>query len=445
MVFMSKKTNFDHLIKDDSVHHSVYSDPELFELEIERIFSKTWLMLGHESQIPLPGDFFTTDLARQSVIIARAENGEINGLFNRCTHRGSLLTIESKGNSPTFTCPYHGWTFKPTGEIHFVPKPLGYGHDSQGTFSKLGLARIPRLSLYRGFIFACLSEDVESLDVFLGPMKSSFDDLVDRSPDGGIEIAGGVFKHAYDGNWKLVLENHLDGVHPNYVHISSVMAARNQTTDGQVAAAVGKYSDIAVRQMLQNGAPDQVWEDLGMWTTDRGHGYMGDYHSDSRLVVGMNHPDFKSYKDKLISRVGQTEADRILSVTRWNSIVYPNVSFMSQFRQLRIIHPISVNRTVVYTYNVRLKGAPDSMFKDTVAFSNVVNGTASWVLTDDLEVYGRVQKGLEMGQPEWINVGRGLGTDVQDGEYLLRGGTGTSEIFIRRQFSAWLRYMNFDR
>ncbi len=441
---MNKHINFDELIKEDSIHHSVYSDPILFEMEMDRIFSKTWLMLGHESQIPKPGDFITTDMARQSVIVSRAENGEIFALYNRCTHRGALLTIESKGHSPLFTCPYHGWTFKASVELHFVPKPAGYGENSQKKFAQLGLAKVPRVSLYRGFIFACQSSDVESLDSFLGPMKSSFDDLVDRSPDGDIEIDGGVFKHAYDGNWKLVLENHLDGVHPNYVHISSVMAARNQTKDEPVSPSTGKYSDIAVRQMLQNGAPDPVWEDLGMWTTDKGHGYMGDYHNDSRLVVGMNHPDFKNYKDKLIARVGPVEADRILAVTRWNSIIYPNVSFMSQFRQLRIVHPISVNRTVVYTYNVRLKGAPESMFRDTVAFSNVVNGTASWVLTDDLEVYGRVQKGLEMGNPQWIDIGRGLGTDIEDGENVLRGGTGTSEVFIRRQFSAWLKYMKQD-
>ena len=441
---MNKHINFDELIKEDSIHHSVYSDPILFEMEMDRIFSKTWLMLGHESQIPKPGDFITTDMARQSVIVSRAENGEIFALYNRCTHRGALLTIESKGHSPLFTCPYHGWTFKASGELHYVPKPAGYGENSQKKFAQLGLAKVPRVSLYRGFIFACQSSDVESLDSFLGPMKSSFDDLVDRSPDGDIEIDGGVFKHAYDGNWKLVLENHLDGVHPNYVHISSVMAARNQTKDEPVSPSTGKYSDIAVRQMLQNGAPDPVWEDLGMWTTDKGHGYMGDYHNDSRLVVGMNHPDFKNYKDKLIARVGPVEADRILAVTRWNSIIYPNVSFMSQFRQLRIVHPISVNRTVVYTYNVRLKGAPESMFRDTVAFSNVVNGTASWVLTDDLEVYGRVQKGLEMGNPQWIDIGRGLGKDIEDGENVLRGGTGTSEVFIRRQFSAWLKYMKQD-
>ena len=158
-----------------------------------------------------------------------------------------------------------------------------------------------------------------------------------------------VFKHTYEGNWKLVLENHLDGVHPNHVHISSVHVAREVPDPGQPE----KYSDISVRQMRQNGAPEPVWEAIGMWTSDWGHGYMGDYHSDGRLVVGLNNPVFADYRARLEQRVGAEEAQRILGVTRWNTIVYPNVSFMSQFRQLRIVHPLAVNKTVVYTYNLR--------------------------------------------------------------------------------------------
>ena len=114
---------------------------------------------------------------------------------------------------------------------------------------------------------------------------------------------------------------------------------------------------------------------------------------------------------------------------------------MGQFRQLRIVHPLAVDRSVVYTYSFRLKGAPEQVFRDTVAFSNVVNGTASWVLTDDLEVYERAQRGLAGGGTEWIYVGRGLGRDVPDSEQRLRGATGTSEVFIRNQFAAWLEYM----
>ena len=247
-----------------------------------------------------------------------------------------------------------------------------------------------------------------------------------------------MFKHAYSGNWKLMIENHLDGAHPAWVHASSVAVARNAPDPGKPGTE--RYSDIAVRQMRQNGAPDAVWEAIGMWTTPRGHGYMGDYHDDSRLVAGLGNPVFEEYRKTLIDRVGEKEADRILRVTLWNTIVYPNCSFMSQFRQLRIIHPVAVDRSVVTTYSFRMKNAPAAMFRDTVAFANVVNGTGSWVLTDDLEVYERIQRGFSSGAIDWAFIGRGHGGDVQDGP-ALRGATGTSEVFVRGQMKAWLRYM----
>jgi phenylpropionate dioxygenase-like ring-hydroxylating dioxygenase large terminal subunit len=157
----------------------------------------------------------------------------------------------------------------------------------------------------------------------------------------------------------------------------------------------------------------------------------------------MGHPVFDAYRAKLAAQVGEKEADRILRVTLWNTILYPNCSFMSQFRQLRILHPISVDRSVVYTYSFRMTNAPERMFRDTVAFANVVNGTASWVLTDDLEVYERIQKGFASGAVEWAYVGRGYGADVEE-RGLTRGKTGTSEVYIRAQMRAWLDYMTRD-
>ena len=195
---------------------------------------------------------------------------------------------------------------------------------------------------------------------------------------------------------------------------------------------------------MANGAPDAVWEGTGIWTTPRGHGYLGDYHSDSRLVSGLGNPVFAEYRARLAARAGEAEASRILSLTRWNTIIYPNCSFMGQFRQLRIVHPLAVDRTVIYTYSFRMKDAPAQMFQDTIAFSNVVNGTASCVLTDDLEVYERVQHGLSSGAVEWVYIGRGLGGDLDESGDVRRGGTGTSEVFIRAQSRAWLDYMNAD-
>ena len=427
------------LVQPDRVHRSVYADPGLFELEMERIFGRAWLVMGHESQVRAAGDFFTTRLAREPVIVVRQEDGSVAVLVNRCAHLGATVCAERRGNTQRFVCPYHGWSYDTAGQLRAVPIPSGYKNEN---LSPLGLRRVPRVAMYRGFIFASAAPSGPSLEEFLGPASASFDDFVDRAPGGELEVAGGIFKHAYHGNWKLMLENHLDGVHPAHVHASSVAVARGAPEPG--APGEEHYFDIAVRQTRQNGAPESLWESIGVWATPRGHGWLGDYHTDTRLVAGLGNPVFDEYRRRLAARVGKAETERILGVTRWNTIVYPSCSFMGQFRQLRIIHPVAVDRSVVYTYSFRMKDAPLQMFRDTIAFANVVNGTGSWVLTDDLEVYERVQRGFGSGAVEWAYIGRGHGADFDEPDGTRRGGTGTSEVFIRAQFRAWLDYMTSE-
>jgi phenylpropionate dioxygenase-like ring-hydroxylating dioxygenase large terminal subunit len=423
------------LVEHDRVHRAVYSDPALFELELERIFGRAWLVLGHESQIRNPGDFFTTRMGREPVIVTRHTDGSVRVLVNRCAHRGARVCEAAAGSARQLVCAYHGWTYDTDGSLCGLPLPEGYARPIVGT-AEGGLARAARVDVYRGFIFASLAPHGPSLVEFLGPLRGSFDDFVERAPAGEVEVAGGVFRHAYQGNWKLVLENHNDTVHPAFVHASSIWAAREQPAMGDEA-----YSDVGVRQMLQNGAPWDVWEKIGLWVARHGHSWMGDYHDDRRLVAALDHPAFAEYRTALEARLGRERVARVLGEQRFNSIVYPSCSFMSQFRQLRIVHPIAVDRTVVHAYSFRLKGAPEGMFRDTIAFSNVVNGTGSPILTDDLEVYERVQRGLAARGTEWISLGRGQGGDVPDRDGAWRGRSGTSETHIRNQLAAWLEYM----
>ena len=426
------------LVQPDRVHRAVYTDPALFELELERLFGRAWLILGHESQIRNPGDFFTTRLGRQPVIVTRHSDDSVQVLVNRCMHRGARVCELASGNARQFVCAYHGWTYGTDGTLCVVPYPEAYDRPVS-EMRELGLARVPRVDSYRGFIFASLAKDGPPLLEFLGYVRTSFDDLVDRAPDGEIEVAGGVFKHVYNGNWKLVLENHLDLVHPVFVHASAIWAARGQAdVDGS------PLSDIAIRQMRQNGAPQEAWEAVGLWAGPYGHSYMGDYHTDGRLVVAFNDPVFDEYRAAMERRLGKEGTQRALSVSRFNTIIYPNCSFMSQFRQLRIVQPLAVDRTVVYAYSYRLKGAPEQMFHDTVAFANVVNGTGSEVLTDDLEVYERIQLGLGSQPSDWVYLARGYGGDAADSHQMRRGKTGTSDIHLRNYFTAWLEYMTTE-
>ncbi len=425
------------LVQEGRVHRSVYVDPAIFELEMSQVFGRAWLYVAHESQLAKPGSYVTAQMGLQPVIIARHRDGTIHAMFNRCTHRGAKLCMDHAGTVKRFVCCYHGWAFDTDGRLAEVPLPDGYQGGHGLGDPALNLIRVPRVESYRGFIFASLAEHGPSLTDFLGFMASSLDDMVDRAPGGVIEVAGGVSRHSYNGNWKLVIENHNDTLHPRFVHASSVAAARDQDdsvhSDGSGA--------IQLRQMRQNGAPAQVWENLGIWTSDHGHAFMGDYHSDKTLLSQSEDPVQTAYREALEASLGVERAGEVMSVSRFNTVLYPNLSFMSRFRQLRVVQPVSVDKTVVVTYTFRMPGAPHEMFQDSIAFANVVNGCGSLVLTDDLETYERVQDGLLSQGGEWVDFSRGLGRDEHDEHGTLRGSTGTSEIHLRNQFAAWAGYM----
>jgi phenylpropionate dioxygenase-like ring-hydroxylating dioxygenase large terminal subunit len=403
-------------VQPGRVHRRLYNDPAIFDLEMERIFGAAWLYIGHESQIKNPGDYFATHMGRKPVVMVRDAGGQVRVIHNQCAHRGSLVVATEKGH--------------------------GYPRDFDPNHPDVAMVAVPRVTSYRGFVFASLAREGSNLQESLGHMITSIDDMIDRAPDGEVEVAGGVFKHAYDANWKIYLENLCDAAHPLFTHRSSIEAAQQQPDDVHSDGS----GEIAIRQMRQNGAPYSFWESqVGIWTYPNGHSYLGDYHDDSKLVAALKDPVFREYIAALEKKKGKAETQRILEVRRWNSNVYPNLSFMSQFQQLRVVYPVAVNRTVVHTYSFRLKGAPEQMFRNTISFANIVNGTGSLVLTDDLEIYNRIDMGVSSEGSEWLQIGRGYQSDVPDAHGGRRGKNSTSEVYIRNMFDAWLAYMTNGR
>ena len=105
---------------DDGVYRvsrRMFTEPELFDLEMELIFEKTWIYACHESEIAQPNDFITMQAGRQPLIITRDANGQLNALINSCAHRGATLTRVSKGRQSTFACSFHAWTFRSDGKL----------------------------------------------------------------------------------------------------------------------------------------------------------------------------------------------------------------------------------------------------------------------------------------------------------------------------------------
>ena len=318
--------DFSLLIKPGRVHRKLYTDPAIFELEMQRIFGRAWVYVGHESQVKAPGDYFATMLGRRPVLMVRDEDGKVRVIHNQCAHRGAMVVATEKGNAPEFTCCYHGWTYHLDGRIKGVPLNHGYPPDFDARNPKVAMLPVPRVRSYRGFVFASEAVDGPSLEESLGFMLTSLDDLVDRAPEGEIEVAGGVFKHGYDANWKVYFENLCDAAHPLFTHRSSIEASQAQSDEVHSDGS----GEIAIRQMRQNGAPYSFWESqVGIWTYPNGHSYLGDYHDDSKLVAALQDPIFRDYIAALERHKGKAETQRIMEVRRWNSNIYPNVSLMS--------------------------------------------------------------------------------------------------------------------
>ncbi|HND99977.1 MAG TPA: Rieske 2Fe-2S domain-containing protein, partial [Plasticicumulans sp.] len=212
----------------------IFTDPALFELEMQHIFEGNWIYLAHDSQIPNPNDYLTTHIGRQPIFIARNRQGELNAFINACSHRGSMLCRFKKGNKSTYTCPFHGWTFSNSGKLLKVKDPDGAGYPDG--FSRNGshdLTKVARFESYRGFLFGSLNPDVLPLAEHLGEATKIIDMIVDQAPD-GLEVLRGSSTYVYDGNWKLQAENGADGYHVSSVHWNYV-ATTNRRKTGETA------------------------------------------------------------------------------------------------------------------------------------------------------------------------------------------------------------------
>src|SRR5579885_115523 len=351
------------LVRPDRVHGSVYTDPRIFELEMERIFGRAWIYLGHESQLPKPGDFITATVGRQSLIAVRHDDGAVRAFYNRCTHRGNQLAVESCGQVRFFRCAYHGWTFRTDGTLHSIPLKRGYG-EARMEGGELAMRAVARVGISRGFIFARLAARGPELEEFLGGTASSLEDLVNRAPSGAIEVCGRPFRFLLRANWKLFLENLMDAMHARIVHQSTVDAARARLAAARLPAQASVAAEI-IAAVERNGAPYEVWEKIGTTVYPRGHSFIGGFFNPA------SYPP--SYVAALEASHGRRRAEEILSVNRHNTIIYPSVTTQAAYQQLRVIRPLAVDRTLVENYQFRLLGAPAENTARAMMFANVQN------------------------------------------------------------------------
>ncbi|MDA5194989.1 aromatic ring-hydroxylating oxygenase subunit alpha [Govanella unica] len=419
-----------NLVEPERVHRRLYTDPEIFNLEMRHIFHKAWNFVGHESQVREPGDFFTTTIAGQPVVMVRQPDQSIQVLYNRCGHRGAIVVAEKSGKARNFNCLYHGWVFGTDGTLLFVPLEEGYECSS---FDKCdpqyGMRKVPAVANHQGFIFARLTADGMSLDEFLGDIRQPLDHLVDLSPEGSLTVTGGHFRTVYPCNWKIYLENLHDGVHARFVHQSSVYASRKFATEAEKTNSLVPFS---VEIVKANGQSYSALDNLDVRAFPNGHSDMRGF----RKPIG-DDPVFVRYAEQLAARHGAEQAQEILGRNWHNMCVYPNLSIHPGFLQLRVLTPLAVDQTMVEIWNLKLDGAPEELHHRTITYANTVHSPSSIIKPDDLEAYKRVQRGLVSEGSDWVSNHRRYGTDNQEDQ----ADSALSEHFIRNQYKAWTGYM----
>lgn len=400
------------LARVDRTHVSLYTDPDIFQEEMDKIFYTTWVFVGHESEIPNVGDYKTTYIGQVPVVVVRDENEGVQVLINRCRHRGATVCNKEKGNGKSFTCAYHDWEYGLDGSLLAVGAPRGY-NPGELDFSKMGLVRAPRVDRYRGFIFASLKDSGISLSEHLGMAKRYIDAYVDQAPAGEIVVGqSGVNRHAYRGNWKIQVEGSVEGYHAPFTHSTAF--------------------DVMVQRMgfpanYQNQTLDGL--DLG-----HGHSLLQIYSLPDEVVEKRYPPE---HIDALVERLGRERAYECLR-NRWNLVIFPNLAILEY--QLREIRPISAGETEVRLHHTLLKGAPDAINQRRVREHEFFYGPASFGGPDDYVIFDRIQEGYRAQNVPWILLNRGHLSETTEASGVRKGGH-TQETIQRAPYYEYRRLM----
>lgn len=203
--------------EEGSVSRRIFVDPGLFRRELEQIFARSWLYVGHASEVPSAGDYVTRMTGLDPVIVCRTEDDEIGVYLNSCRHRGMQVCRVDRGNTSHFRCPYHGWTYKNNGALAGVPA-LNEGYGPGFDRSRLGLIRPPHIRVLHGLIFINWDPDAISLEEYLGDALWYLDISFGRTDDGN-EVVGSPQRSISRMNWKLGADNFVgDGYHVAMTH-----------------------------------------------------------------------------------------------------------------------------------------------------------------------------------------------------------------------------------
>ncbi len=413
--------DYSKLVDGSRVHGSAYRDPEIFQRELEEIWYKVWVYIGHESEVPNPGDFVRRQIGLQPVIMVRGDDDKVRVFYNRCRHRANLVCLANEGNTSKFVCPYHAWSYSNTGELLEPTFDEGYDYDLDK--DQFPLVEVARQDDYRGLVFASVAEEGISLTEHLGAVTEFLDLFMDLSPEGEIALDAGSQKVRYKGNWKYMPENSMEGdYHGPFIHkIAFELFARR--------------SGLDVSTLHEEEIPDVIRSLPG--------GHMVEDYRGAPLAKrpGEPSPARKEYVEQMKARYGEEKAEQMLGTMAPLLYVFPNMIYI--MTHIRTVQPISVDETVSANYPVMLKGVPEEINDNRLSDHEFMFGSAGFVSPDDVEIMERNQVGMHAEGDDWLFIGRGehREKDMPDGG---KSGHTMDETHLRGFWRHYISLMNGD-
>ena len=409
------------------VHRSVFTDPNVLAKERERIFDRCWLYAGHESEVRKTGDFVTRRVAGRPVIISRGRDGKVRVLLNTCTHRGATVCREAEGNAKVHRCFYHGWSFTPEGDVKGIPGEDAYS----GAFDRrdLRLREPPGgTAVYRDFIFVNFNpaNDV-SLEDYLSGAKDYIDLVADQSA-GRMEVLSGTHSYSVRANYKLLVENSIDGYHAMTTHkryfdwlvaanaMDGVWAEFERTTDESrrfSPAALGNGHSIPGRGVVPWGRP------MAQWIP-----YFGEERE----------PHFKEMYREAVERLGEERAHNVCMCSG-NVQIFPNLLINDVMStNIRTYYPVEPGYVEVSSWC--LGPAEEQPDERALRLDNFLAflGPGGFASPDDIEVVETCQHSFEtVREVEYSDVSRGMKRSAL---------TECDELQVRAFWRQWARLMN---
>jgi phenylpropionate dioxygenase-like ring-hydroxylating dioxygenase large terminal subunit len=406
------------LVREDRVHTSLYTDPALFEQEMDSIFRNCWVWVAHASELPEAGSYKTHWVGKEPVIVVRDRRQQVHVLLNRCRHRAATVCEHKKGKTASFVCPYHGWSYALDGSLRGVPHPDSYGEClDKGEYPLVSL----RTEQYNGMIFATFRDDIEPLGDWLGPARKWIDLFMKQGAGYPMKVAG-EHRFRFPGNWKIQLENTTDAYHFPLVHKSFLSSVDPQT-----------------ERMLDFVKGPGYVEDLG-----NGHSVMVMIPELVDLEANLDEPIPERFSElaEALRQEGHSDDQvrrivRAVGGTGFNLNLFPNIACSMAF--FRVLQPVSVNETEIHHAAITMDGGPAAANQARLRLHEHFQGPMGFGTPDDSEAWERVQKGARAGQDLWILLNRGLPGErvTTDG----RAGDVSAETGMRAAYQQWRKLM----